>query len=104
MLEFIESPIFAKQVREYLSDDEYASLQWELIKNPNSGSIIPGSGGLRKLRWARKGQGKSGGYRVIYYWRNHKDEIWLISMYSKNIRSTISTQWIRKIREELENE
>ena len=59
-MEFIESPIFSKILEDYLSDDEYAALQWDLISRPNAGKIIPGSGGLRKLRWQASGRGKSG--------------------------------------------
>jgi hypothetical protein len=60
VLAFIESPVFSRRITEYLDDDEYASLQWELILRPDAGDLIPGSGGLRKLRWKAKGRGKSG--------------------------------------------
>ncbi len=74
-MEFIEAPLFTRRVHEYLTDDEYAALQWALALRPEAGAVIPGSGGMRKLRWAGKGHGKRGGLRVIYYWRDRKGEI-----------------------------
>lgn len=67
-MKFIETPIFTKEVQTLLEDDEYKSLQIALLLRPEQGSIIPGSSGLRKVRWAIKGKGKRGGLRVIYYW------------------------------------
>ena len=67
MFSFIETRLFSQLVGEYLSDDEYASLQKTLIANPQAGTLIPGSGGVRKIRWALRGRGKRGGVRVIYY-------------------------------------
>lgn len=70
MIEFIESSRFAKQLEHYLSDEEFNALQQALIKNPESGDIIKGSGGIRKMRWGGKGKGKRGGYRVVYFYRS----------------------------------
>jgi mRNA-degrading endonuclease RelE of RelBE toxin-antitoxin system len=67
MFSFIETRAFTKLVLEYLTDAEYAALQSALIADPEAGPVIPGSGGVRKLRWAAPGRGKRGGYRVIYY-------------------------------------
>ena len=66
-MEFIESTAFTKYVYDYLSDDEYLGLQSFLLLYPESGKVVPGSGGVRKIRWAMTGKGKSGGVRVIYY-------------------------------------
>jgi mRNA-degrading endonuclease RelE of RelBE toxin-antitoxin system len=66
MFSFIETQLFSRLVQEYLSDDEYRALQATLIENPEAGSVISGSGGVRKLRWAAPGRGKRGGYRIIY--------------------------------------
>jgi hypothetical protein len=63
---FIESTTFERVRAVYLDDDEYAELQHFMMEHPEAGNIIPGSGGVRKLRWKRKGMGKRGGLRVIY--------------------------------------
>ncbi|MCJ7531744.1 MAG: type II toxin-antitoxin system RelE/ParE family toxin [Anaerolineales bacterium] len=68
-MEFIEATTFTKHIYEYLSEDEYLGLQSFLIQNPEVGKVVPGSGGVRKVRWAIAGKGKSGGVRVIYYFK-----------------------------------
>lgn len=67
MAVFFETSVFTRRVTELLSDYEYAELQRTLVANPNAGDVIPGSGGLRKIRWAAQGRGKRGGVRIIYY-------------------------------------
>jgi len=93
--------MFTQLVQEYLSDDDYRELQQALISNPEVGPVVPGSGGVRKLRWAAPGRGKRGGYRVIYYGRRPKGVIWMLTMYPKNARTTIPARILRKIREEI---
>jgi hypothetical protein len=80
MFTFIESSIFEREVSLYLDDDEYAALQAFLLVNPEAGDLIPGSGGVRKLRWKRPGIGKRGGVRVIYYVRYRPNELWLLTV------------------------
>lgn len=101
---FIETNLFTRLVQEYLSDQEYAELQKALLKNPESGSVIPGSGGVRKLRWRAKGRGKRGGYRVIYFVKATSHTFWMLTMYPKNVTENISPQILRQIRNEVENE
>ncbi len=60
--------MFTGLVRKSLDDDEYRALQLTLLLRPEQGPLIPGSGGLRKIRWGKEGRGKRGGLRVIYYW------------------------------------
>jgi hypothetical protein len=67
---FVELPPFVRTRKDYMDDDAYRLLQLELMDNPTAGAVIEGTGGLRKLRQAdpRRGKGKRGGLRVIYYW------------------------------------
>ena len=85
-MEFIEAPAFTKYVSEYLTDDGYRLLQGELSQNPDGGNLMPGTGGFRKLRWAdsRRGKGRRGGLRVIYFHFASSQQIWLMTLYDKN--------------------
>ena len=102
-MEFIETSLFSKLIRDYLSDEEYSALQWVLVARPDAGALIPGSGGLRKLRWAAPGRGKSGGYRVIYYWQDHLGQIWLLTIYAKNEAENIPAHVLKAIRREIDD-
>ncbi len=101
-VEFIEAPLFSKIIYNYLSEDEYAALQWALILKPDTGEVIPGSGGLRKMRWSGGGKGKRGGNRVIDYRQTAKGEIWLLTIYAKNEAENIPAQILRQIKEAME--
>ncbi|MCG2711562.1 MAG: type II toxin-antitoxin system RelE/ParE family toxin [Candidatus Omnitrophica bacterium] len=83
-MEIIETPIFTKRINNILSDDEYGELQWALIVNPEAGVVIPGGGGLRKLRWGLSQKGKSGGLRVIYYLYTKDEKIYMLLPFKKS--------------------
>jgi mRNA-degrading endonuclease RelE of RelBE toxin-antitoxin system len=100
---FIETRLFTRLVQEYLDDDEYRELQKVLMDNPETGNIIPGSGGLRKVRWRAPGRGKRGGYRVIYYARLKQGVILMLTMYPKNVAENIPAHVLRRIRKEVED-
>ena len=102
MLTFVETKLFTKRLREYLADDEYRALQEALIANPQAGDVIRGSGGVRKLRWNVAGRGKRGGIRVIYYLRSKHGEIWMLTVYAKNVVDSVPPSLLRKIREEID--
>jgi mRNA-degrading endonuclease RelE of RelBE toxin-antitoxin system len=101
---FIETELFTKLVKQYLSDESYSELQAELMANPSMGSVIRGSGGVRKIRWAAEGRGKRGGYRVIYFVRNEHGVIWMLTMYPKNVADSIPGHVLKQIREEVESD
>jgi hypothetical protein len=100
---FIETSLFTKILPDYLSDDEYQALQVYLMEHPNAGNIIRGSGGVRKVRWAIGNKGKSGGIRVIYYWKNYTDETWMLTLYAKNEKESIAGHILKQIVQEIEN-
>ena len=104
MFTFIETPLFTRLVGKYLSDEGYSSLQTALAQNPEKGNVIPGSGGVRKLRWASHGRGKRGSVRVIYFVWVRPDVIWMLTIYAKNVVDIIPTNILRKIRKEIEDE
>ena len=87
-----------------MTDQEFSQLQGELIKNPEAGSVVRGSGGVRKLRWGAKGRGKRGGFRVVYFIRRPKDIIWMLTMYPKSEMDSIPGHVLKQIREEIEDD
>ena len=104
MLTFIETKLFTRLVGEYLSDDAYAALQQALIGNPEAGDLIKGSGGVRKLRWGVAGRGKRGGIRVIYYLRSRQGEVWMLTLYAKNVSGNIPAHVLKKIKDEIDGQ
>jgi len=89
---FVELHPFEHQRAEYLNDDAFSRLQQLLMLNPEAGALIPGTGGLRKLRFAdeRRGKGKRGGLRVIYYWWNAGLQVWLFTIFDKDEMSDLT--------------
>jgi len=86
---FVETPIFTKRIQAAMSDDEYAALQRHLVAHPDAGDIVPGAGGIRKIRWVGSGRGKRGGSRTLYFW-DCGDRIYMLFVYLKNERADIS--------------
>ncbi|HEY1050816.1 MAG TPA: hypothetical protein VGE39_13695 [Prosthecobacter sp.] len=96
---FEETFIFTRRVTELLSDDMYAALQNHLVLHPDAGDVIPGSGGLRKVRWSAPGRGKRGGVRFIYYWWHAKDIISLLLIYAKNEQDDPTPDQLKKLKQ-----
>jgi hypothetical protein len=87
---FIESAVFTRQVRDLLTDEEYADLQWHLALNPRAGAVIQNTGGLRKVRWASGAGGKRGGTRVIYFYASTRNQVRLLLIYRKGLKDDLS--------------
>jgi hypothetical protein len=105
-VEFVEAPTFTAMVRDYLEDDESRALQLFLAGDPEAGDVMPGTGGFRKLRWAdrRRGKGKRGGLRVIYYYLSADAQIWLMTLYDKDEMADLSGAEKRALKAALEAE
>ena len=75
-----------------------------MMQHPDAGQVIPGSGGVRTLRWKREGIGKRGGLRVIYYVRNEPNEFWMLALYAKARREDVPTHILKQLNEAFERE
>jgi mRNA-degrading endonuclease RelE of RelBE toxin-antitoxin system len=102
MISFVETKLFTRLIGDLLGDDEYALLQQALIANPELGDVIPGSGGVRKMRWGATGRGKRGGLRVIYFLRTRQGQIWMLTIYPKNVADSIPAHLLRQIKDEID--
>jgi hypothetical protein len=100
-MEFFEAPAFTRRLSGYLTDEQYRALQHRLAAAPELGDVIQGTGGFRKLRWAdsRRGKGRRGGLRIIYYYFPADCQIWLMTLFGKDEASDLS----QKERESLKN-
>jgi mRNA-degrading endonuclease RelE of RelBE toxin-antitoxin system len=92
---FVETLVFTDLVSRGLDDDEYRALQLSLALRPEQGPVIPGSGGLRKIRWAAKGGGKRGGFRVIYFWDKPSARCYMLYLYKKSEQGDLTPAQIR---------
>lgn len=95
----IETPLFTSQIKALAHDDDYAALQIELIRHPTAGDLIPGGGGIRKIRMRLPGRGKSGGARVIYFWRRDDATVLMLLAYAKNVRANLSASQVAILRD-----
>ena len=106
LLQFVEAPAFSRHRNEYLDDDGFRELQEDLYRNPEAGDLIPGAGGIRKLRWRdrKRGKGKRGGLRIVYYLFLSEEEIWLLTLYDKDEAADLSANEKDLLRRALEAE
>jgi len=103
-MEFVETPIFTSQLKQLLPDKEYRGLQLALVLRPEQGAVIPGGGGLRKLRWRQRRTGKRGGLRVIYYWVTAEETIYMLFLYRKPRQSDLTKDQLTVLRRLVQEE
>jgi hypothetical protein len=105
-MEFVEAPPFTRHLPEYLNEDDYRKLQVRLSAHPEAGDLIPGTGGFRKMRWAdaRRGKGRRGGLRIIYFHFASDHQIWLMTLYDKDEASDLTAQQKKALKVAIEEE
>jgi hypothetical protein len=103
---FVELPPFERYREGYLDDQAFEKLQQAMMRNPEAGEVIEGTGGLRKMRFAdrRRGKGKRGGLRVIYYWWTPGMQFWLYTLYDKDEADDLSPKQRKALRTMLKTE
>jgi hypothetical protein len=103
---FVELPPFQRHRGVYLDDDAFLRLQLLLMSNPEAGEVIPGTGGLRKLRFAdeKRSKGKRGGLRVIYYWWDTGAQFWLFTVFDKDEMSDLTGSERKALKEMIKRE
>lgn len=99
----IETAIFTQRITELMGDDDYRSLQEALVNRPDMGSVIQGTGGIRKVRWGLEGRGKSGGARVIYYWVTADEQIYMLYAYPKHEQEDLTAAQKKRLKQVLES-
>lgn len=103
----VETRGFIRDIGSVLTADELSRLIWELASNPERGVIIPGTGGVRKVRWAIKGRGKRGGARVVYFYHDDRMPVFLLAAFAKSAKVDLSQaekQFVRKLVRQLVSE
>lgn len=100
----VETKAFTARIDDLLEEDEYRALQLELDQRPTAGNVIPGTGGLRKLRWSVEGRGKRGGARVIYFFHARTETILMLFAYAKNERDDLTFAERQALRRIVESE
>jgi hypothetical protein len=105
-MEFIEAPAFTRHLADYLNDEDYRLLQIRLGANPELGDLMPGTGGFRKMRWgdARRGKGRRGGLRIVYFYFPSRDQIWFMTLYDKGEAADLTATEKKMLKSAIEGE
>jgi mRNA-degrading endonuclease RelE of RelBE toxin-antitoxin system len=94
---FVETTRFTRRIVRELSDDEYRDLQEALLHRPTLGDLMPGTSGVRKLRWREEHRGKRGGLRIIYYWHAGLAVFVMLFIYGKNEQKDLTPEQRRML-------
>ena len=101
MLTIAEAPVFQRTWPDYWTEDERGEFASYLSLTPDAGDVVPGTGGVRKVRWSRAGTGKRGGVRVVYFNRLADEEVWLLLIYSKSVRDNVPADLFKLMKQEM---
>jgi len=99
VLTFVETPTFTRLITDLVGDDDYAFFQQELARHPDRGAPMAGCGGVRKIRMALPGRGKSGGARVVYLYLQHRSTLYLIYVFTKGDAANLSAEGKKAVRD-----
>ena len=102
--EILETTSFTRRIKDLLSDEEYRAIQFALGLRPEQGVVIPGSRGIRKIRWGQEGRGKRGGIRIIYFWHGPTERIYMLLAYRKSEQDDLTEEQIRILSRLVEEE
>lgn len=103
MLTVVETPLFQRLWPHYWTEDERGEFCAFIATHPDAGDVVPGSGGIRKVRWSRSGSGKSSGVRIVYFNRHTASELVLLTMYAKSALVNLTGPQLKEIRRALES-
>ena len=97
MITVVETVSFLADAKECMTEEERTAAIYMIAANPDCGTLIPGGGGIRKVRFAIGGRGKSGGVRIIYYFHNQSVPIFLLAVFAKNERANLNRSEINML-------
>ncbi len=103
MLTVAETPSFTRLWQDYWTEEERGEFCAWISVNPEAGDVVPGTGGVRKVRWSQAGRGKRGGVRVVYYNQLAEGRVWLLLIYAKSARDNLPAHVLDAAREMLEH-
>jgi RelE toxin of RelE / RelB toxin-antitoxin system len=103
MFTFVETPLFQSLWPDYWTEEERAEFVVALAHAPDAGDVVPGSGGVRKMRWTRRGTGKRGGVRVVYFARVQSGQIWLLLIYAKSAKDNVPAHVLKLLKQEIDH-
>ena len=103
-MRFVETSVFTRRITDALLDDDYRLVQEALLRRPEQGDLIEGTGGVRKLRWKEVGRGKRGGLRLIYYWHAEREIILMLFLYRKSEQKDLTADQKRILAKAVQQE